>query len=210
MPEYHNIQAYISLERRSHREALRMFSGILGAHGLMTESAATWLHVLSTDLTSDDGYPPRGPTLGTTIGRTELQFDPLVYYWTSQVVRTLEAPWLEVGLLIESERIELSHLEEPRYRPELEPVLLQLVAAFMPISIDAPTFLTNEATDGKPWDAFVGDDGDPWAFDLAVAHADLVWPRLALPSGFDRTGYAGGTAIARREAWHALPWEAIE
>jgi hypothetical protein len=38
----------------------------------------------------------------------------------------------------------------------------------LPLSLDAPFFLTDAAQDGKPWDAFVGSDADPWAFDLAI------------------------------------------
>ena len=206
MPEYHNIQGYISLEHRTHQDAVRLFAKVLADLALDTPSCLEWLDVLCRDLTSEDGYPPRGPTLHAAIGAVEIEFDPLVMHWTSDVIATLSAPWLQVGLLIESERIELPHLEEPRFRPELEPVLLPLAMAFAPISRDAPTFLTNEATDGLPWESFVGDDGDPWAFDLAVAHASLAWPHSALPPGFNRAAFRGATVISRGEAWHALPW----
>jgi hypothetical protein len=205
VPEYHNVQAYLSLDHREHRDAIALFSQVLSAVTTRTEAGDAWLSSITDELSLNEGYAPSGPRLVTSAGAHVLEVRPLVHRWTADVIPHLCGSWLEVGLLLDSERIELPGLEEPRYRPELEAVLFQLVTAFLPVSIDAPTFLTNEATDGSPWEAFTGGDADPWTFDLAVAHAGLAWPQAELPPEFEWRHHDGGTVIIRSAAWSMSP-----
>ena len=205
MPEYHSIQAYLPLLERTHREAIEMFAEVLAKITLASPAAASWLDGTQRDLLSSDGYGPTGPDLVVRVGDAEVGVRPLVHHWTPSTIRHLSVPWLEFSLLLESERIEEWEGTEPRFRPELESVLLHLVASFLPLSIDSPTFLTNEATDGHPWEAFTGGQEDPWSFDLAVVNSRLTWPRDSLPPGFDRIACPGGIVVLRRSAWSTIP-----
>ena len=201
MPEYHNVQAYLSLEKRDQRQALALFRDVLAGITLANDARDEWLTALGDDLSATDGYAPNGPDLIAAIVGTKLDVRPLVHLWTPDVIPHLAAPWLETTLLLESERIEEWIGPEPRFQLAVEPALFQLVAAFLPISVDSPTFLTNEAGDGQPWETFTGGEGESWAFDLAIARTALEWPHGPLPSGFEGVELNEGVVIARRAAW---------
>jgi hypothetical protein len=206
MPELTSVQAYVSLEQRSPEQAFGMFKALLGDVRLLTPEVAEWLGSLRWS-PADDGlvYPSRQRWLAASVGGKELQVAPHALGWTRQVLPALRSDWLEVGLLLKTE--DLAHPSPDwRYRAEVTRSLYELLAAFLPISVDAPVFMTNESQDGRPWEAWIANGDGAWEFDLAIASEQVRWPRQPIPVGFSRATLKGGIAIARDEVWPVLPW----
>jgi len=209
MPELQNIQAYVTLGNRSPEQALDMFRGHLGDLHLLTGEAQAWVEGVHWSV-AEGGLisPSLQPWIHTVIEGAPLEVAPHALAWTPRSVPSLQADWLEIGLLLKTESLLSQPNYGSRYRSEVVRALYHLVRSFISISIDAPTFLTNEAQDGKPWEAWVGAGDEPWAFDLAVAIDRMAWPQQPRPSAFSQTELSGARAVARSGMWPVLPWEA--
>jgi hypothetical protein len=203
MPELHNIQAYLSLANRGFADAIDLFRQRLVQLGLATREieAVFWS-------TADDGmsYSRHEDWQVVRLVGGSIDAIPYVLGWTPRVIPALNTNWLEVGFWLRSADISGSSPTDWRYLPDRVAALFELCAALLPLSLDAPIFLTDEAQDGKPWDAFVASEGAPWAFDLAIVSEAVRWPTAPLPDGFVAAPLSGGRAIARASIWPRLPW----
>ncbi|MCE5172527.1 hypothetical protein LQV63_24950 [Paenibacillus profundus] len=93
---------------------------------------------------------------------------PFVMGWTSKSYKELQQSWLEVSLLLWTEEIVQCHFDYV-LREEHRLVIWKLMNAFSDFPIQAGVYFTNEATDGRPWEALMQNDLDNiWMFDAAI------------------------------------------
>lgn len=93
---------------------------------------------------------------------------PFVMGWTSKSIKELQQPWLEVSLFLWPEEI-VQYYFDYALREEYSLVIWKLIKILSHLSNQSSVYFTNEATDGRPWEALIQNDLDNiWMFDAAI------------------------------------------
>ena len=134
--------------------------------------AGAWMEPRSVELkgTTQDVF---GLTLAGARVRAELVYN----VWTSGTIDELTGPMLEVKLLMWSEDLAKS-TAQGGYDARSMVALQRLASGFAEVVGASAAYLTDEITDGLPWEAVVERKSpeDYWVFDMAVIDK--------LPAGF--------------------------
>ncbi|TKH43903.1 hypothetical protein C1I60_11110 [Paenibacillus terrae] len=93
---------------------------------------------------------------------------PFVMGGTSKSIKELQQPWLEVSLFLWTEE-NVQYYFDYALREEYSLVIWKLMKVLLHLSNQSSVYFTNEATDGRPWEALIQNDLDNiWMFDAAI------------------------------------------
>lgn len=201
MPEYHNIQTFQRLAHGEFSAQLERAQAAFNALGLLPPRVQALLQEFRWD-PADGGYAYSNEQIWIPVQDEAgaLEVAPFVIGWADPA--DLEAPhWLEAGLLIRSDDICCDGSELGRIRAVRKPLLYRLVQAFLPLSLDYPVVLTNEAQDTSALGVLTGEPASPLDFELAAVGHDAQWPFPEIPAGYEPVHTPAAQLLFRSDAW---------
>jgi hypothetical protein len=211
MPEYHNLQAFARYHAETFNEDLSRYRSVLQTIGCYDQSVEAWLTGIAWDV-AENGFVYTGchdPWVEFESAGMRLKAGPHVIGFTPQAYPSADAPWIEFGLLFETQDLQTgASFSTWEYRPKIGSAIWNLMKHFGPAFSEVGVFLTDEAQDGQPLQGIVEDTDARWEFDLAWipdSNARLFPPAA---DGFIRHRVPGATGVARRGVWTAPPWHA--
>ncbi|WP_256761283.1 hypothetical protein [Cohnella sp. WQ 127256] len=141
------------------------------------------------------------------IAGQRLHIRPFVMGWTSKSIKELQQPWLEVSLLLWTEEI-VQYYFDYVLREEHRSVIWKLMNAFSHFPNQSGVYFTNDATDGRPWEALIQNDLDNlWMFDAAIINKENKnYYQVIDESIFFSNLQENELLIARKETWIKEPW----
>ncbi|WP_028609789.1 hypothetical protein [Paenibacillus harenae] len=205
MSEYSQIQTYIKSNPEIFKDVIKQFAEVLNSLGLdskyfTTEQDWELLHTLwvggeaEEQLFNNDGY--------------QLHIRPYVTGWAPEERKELQDIWLEVSLLFLTVDIEnrIGQLKD-----EHKALIWVMINKFSKEFKESGVYFTNEATDGRPWEALIcGEKEGMWEFDAAIlprylSHKYEVYPTEMFFNINENTIF-----VARKSLWKSEPWLKID
>jgi len=209
MPEYSQVQTYIKCDQSNIKEIMLDFISTLNDCGIQDAEVISSFNGLEWVIDEDGSkYVSGGEvTKELMIAGQLIHIRPFVMGWTSKVFKELQQSWLEVSLLLWTEEIVQCHSDYV-LREEHRSVIWKLMNAFSHFSNQSGVYFTNEATDGRPWEAFVQNDLENiWMFDAAIINKDIMKYYEAIDESiFFSNLQDNELLIARKETWITEPW----
>ncbi len=194
MPAYHQIQAYYSLGERSVPEVLAALEHALLPIVSEQRSLHEWLSSFRWSPGEDGFVYTQHLAISLPAFPTGITPSLQLLGWTPRAFAALRADWLQLDVLFPSAQLEEQHpWQDGKLQTEVVSPLLELLCVLTTTRPCMHVHLTDEVTDGLPWEAFISGRGQPWAF-LAAAGLD----ETALPRGtesFEQRAFAGHTVV---------------
>lgn len=187
MPEYHQVQVFVDLQRQSLAQVLPIIETALDQIGCLTPTtrhlvrSLVWPDTAESLVFVSDYDFPEGLL---TLANQSLVVRPLIMGWAPEVYPALKNRWLELELLFESESLEdVSAFPAVSYRVGMIRAIASVMAQFAyPLPTEA-VFLTNELQDGRAWEGQIeGDAQKRWDFELALIRPSLAQLYHPVPS----------------------------
>ena len=172
MPELSNIQTFIELKDKDYSSALEPFKQVLinlEAWNEQTERAFK-----NPDWRDEDGFvfSELMNLEERTTKYSGIRIRPLVHVWTPKVDPTLRSNWISCDLLIESDEL-IDNYSTGQFR-EYTFDFVEHLAFEMTNNLGTPTYFTNEADDGEPFDGLrTANQNELWSFDYALIPVEL-------------------------------------
>ena len=213
MPEYHQIQVTVPYDEARFGETMARYVGALREIGCISPAVEAWAAGVRWE-PSDGGFVYGGGMehwLAFELAGGRFRAAPTVMGWNPETYPASARSWVQLDLIFESAEIEdaSEFPERLRFHPHLAAGLWSAVAAFARAFPEAGVFLTNEATDGEPWEGTIEKDARKiWSFDLAVVQASQAAIYARVPDTHWSRADADFLAFADRRSWTQPPWEA--
>ncbi|GAV11706.1 hypothetical protein [Paenibacillus sp. NAIST15-1] len=210
MPEYSQVQTYIKCDQSNIKEIILDFISTLNDCGIKDAEMISAISGLEWALDEDGSMYVSGGevTKEIIIAEQLIHIRPFVMGWTSKSFKALQQSWLEVSFLLWTEEIVQSQLDYV-LREEHRSVIWKLMNSFSQhLPNQSGVYFTNEATDGRPWEAFVQNDLENiWMFDAAIINKDIMKYYEAIDESiFFSNLQDNELLIARKETWIKEPW----
>lgn len=136
----------------------------------------------------------------------QLHIRPFVMGWTPEVINELQEPWLEVSLLFWTEEIQFDS-STGQLKDEHKSLIWTLMEQFSEHFKESGVYFTNEATDGRPWEALVcGIQENIWAFDAVILPTHLFDVYRGSPKEMFNKTNENIMYLARKSIWESEPW----
>ncbi|MCG7406518.1 hypothetical protein MH117_03745 [Paenibacillus sp. ACRRX] len=209
MPEYSQIQTYIKCDQTNIKEIMHDFINVLHDCGIKDAEIVSTFRGLEWEMDEDGSmYVSEGEdTKELMMDGHLLHIRPFVMGWTSKSIKELQQSWLEVSLLFWTEEIVQSSYDYV-LREELRSVIWKVLTAFSHLPNHSGVYFTNEAADGRPWEALMQNDlDDIWMFDAAIINkGNMNYDQVIDEAIFFSKLQENELFIARRETWIKEPW----
>ena len=207
MPEYHQIQTTVACEPSRFPEMAERFARVLREIGCSSPALDTWIAALHWE-GAELAEGVARPWIGFELAGAGLTAAPCVISGGPDIYPRFSGTWVQFDLLFESASIEdNSRFPEVRFEPGLAPALWTAVSAFADGFPDHGVFLTNEWSDGRPWEGMVEGDAEKlWSFDLGLVPEAMAPLFAAVPETHWSRREDGRLAFADRRSWSAPPW----
>ncbi|MDF2804834.1 MAG: hypothetical protein K0S61_4739 [Anaerocolumna sp.] len=208
MPEYSHIQTYVKCNESNFAKILSEFSQVLASLGFDESYIRENFHGLAWEV-CDNGFMYVGSNADSKsieiIGKT-FNVRPYVMGWTSEAIKSLNEPWLQINLLFETEELIESYVTL-KYKPEVEAPLWHCMLLLSNYFSEVGTYLTDEITDGRSWETLMGEGNSLWDFDAAIIPQHLYSFYREVPMGFSTLKQGTDTYCIFNKVWNHLPWE---
>ncbi len=209
MPEYSQIQTYIKCDQTNIKEIMHNFINALQECGIKDAELISAFRGLEWEMDEDGSmYVSEGEeTKELLVAGQLLHIRPFVMGWTSKSIKELQQSWLEVSLLFWTEEIVQSSFDYV-LREEVRSVIWKVMTAFSHLPNQSGVYFTNEAGDGRPWEALMQNDlDDIWMFDAAIINkGNMNYYQSIEEAIFFSNLQENEILIARRERWVKEPW----
>ncbi|MFU1796243.1 hypothetical protein ACM1RC_20465 [Paenibacillus azoreducens] len=209
MPEYSQIQTYIKCDQSNIKEIMHDFINTLNECGIKDAQIISAFSGLEWEMDEDGSMDVSGGevTKELVIGGQLLHIRPFVMGWTSKTIQELQQSWLEISLLFWTEEIIQCQFDYV-LREEHRSVIWKLMQEFSHFPNQSGVYFTNEATDGRPWEALVQNELDNiWMFDAAIINkGNMNYYQAIDESIFFSNLQENELLIARKETWVKEPW----
>ncbi|NRF94835.1 hypothetical protein HQN89_28500 [Paenibacillus frigoriresistens] len=205
MSEYSQIQTYIKSIPENFKCVIKRFAEVLESLGLDSKYFTTeqeW-ELLHTTWLGGDAEEQLFHNDGD-----QLHIRPYVTGWTPEVRKELQDTWLEVSLLFLTVEIEnrIGQLKD-----EHKSLIWAMMEKFSKEFTESGVYFTNEATDGRPWEALIcGENEDKWEFDAAILPENLSQIYKDYPTEMFININEKTTFVARKAIWRSAPWLTID
>jgi len=209
MPEYSQIQTYLKCDNSNIKEIMTDFIHALNKCGINDAAIINDFNRLEWQIDEDGSLYVNGgdTTKELMIDEQWLHIRPFVMGWTSKSIKELKQSWLEVSLLFWTEEIvqdSFNYVLKEKYRS----MIWKLMNIFSHFPNQSGVYFTNEATDGRPWEALIQNDSDNmWMFDAVIMNKK----NMDFYEGIDESIFFSNVQekeilIARKETWVKEPW----
>ncbi|MGC5776303.1 hypothetical protein [Paenibacillus pabuli] len=209
MPEYSQIQTYLKCDNNNIKEIMTDFINALNKCGINDAEIISDFSRLEWQIDEDGSMYVSGgdETKEHMIDGQRLHIRPFVMGWTSKNIKQLQQSWLEVSLLFWTEEIVQNSFNYV-LREEYRPVIWKLMNVFSHLPNQSGVYFTNEATDGRPWEALIQNDSDNiWMFDAVIMNkVKMDFYQVIDESRFFSNVQEKEILIARKETWLNVPW----
>lgn len=209
MPEYSQIQTYLKCDNSNIKEITTDFINALNECGINDAEIISIFSGLEWQIDEDGSMYVSGgdETKELMIDGQRLHIRPFVMGWTSKSIKELQQSWLEVSLLFWTEELVQNSFNYV-LREEYRSVIWKLMNVFSHFPNQSGVYFTNEATDGRPWEALIQNDSDNiWMFDAVIMNKEnLNFYQDIDESIFFSNVQEKGILIARKETWAKVPW----
>ncbi|MCM3631650.1 hypothetical protein M3194_30630 [Paenibacillus glycanilyticus] len=202
MSEYSQIQTYIKSVPENFKDIIRQYADLLDSLGLESKyftSEQKWglLHTLWLGGDAEEQL--------FNNGWCQLHIRPYVTGWIPEERDEPQDTWLEVSLLFLTVEI-----ENPK--DEIKSLLWGIMKKFSDKFPDSSgVYLTNEVTDGKPWEALTYGEEGIWEFDAAILPKYLSFNYKDYPADEMFTKINEHSIfVARKAIWQTEPWLIID
>ncbi|WP_042203227.1 hypothetical protein [Paenibacillus camerounensis] len=205
MPEYSQIQTYLKCDQNNFYSIIKNFSVTLNSLGL---DAKYFTNELEWEYTDEENSHVGGGDYAQLLDNNgnPLHIRPYVMLWTPQVISELQESWLEVSLLFGSEEI-VFNSSTGQLKDEHKSLLWAMMKHFSEQFKESGVYFTNEATDGRPWEALVcGAQDNMWAFDAAILPKHLFDVYRDSPKEMYLKKKGNMLCFARKSIWTSEPW----
>lgn len=212
MPEYHQIQTCVELEKRDFSQVLSNYQILLASLNCLTDTIKNWLQTIPWEV-ADDGFVYTGCNndLWVSLSSTKanLKLSPHLLGITPLIFPQLKNNWVEVAFLIESESIDdLSHFPAVHYQPGVGPTVCQIMAKFAEVFPQSCIYFSDEAQDGNAWEGLIEGNRDKiWEFELASIPATHQSWYCSLSEKYFSSFFNSQLWLARKAVWQNPPWE---
>jgi hypothetical protein len=209
MPEYSQVQTYVRCHKDNFSEVLSQFSKVLIYLGFDENYIEENFCNLEWEV-SDNGFMYVGSNTKSKSIEVKgclLNIRPHVMGWTKEVITNLNESWLEISLLFETEEL-IESYDTLRYKTEVQTPLWHCMLTISNYFQEVGTYLTDEVTDGRPWEALVGDGDGYWNFDAAIIPKQILNYYTDVPRDFSTVKQGAVMYCMYREVWNCAPWEA--
>lgn len=136
-----------------------------------------------------------------------LHIRPYVMGWTPDTFKELNGSWLEVSLLFWTKEIEKDY-RTGQLKEIYKPLIWNMMKKFSDEFTESGVYLTNEVTDGQPWEAQVTCNMmELWTFDAAILPHYLINNYREQNEGiFHFKHDKEKLYIVRKSVWNEEPW----
>lgn len=208
MPEYFQIQTYVKCNNTKYPYLVNEFIELISLLGFSKERLLEEFSQIEWEVAEDGlAYVGGGPNdQFLNSNNMNLTVRPYIKGWTLDVIPGLSEVWLEISLLLHAEEIEEEY-EQGLLKQPLQPIIWMLLTHISNHFSETGTFLTNEATDGVPWEALMKKSEGKWAFDAAFIPNHLCDEYSKIDEElFFYKKWEKGLFFARKAAWMEEPW----
>ena len=207
MPEYSHIQSYVKCNKDNFAFVLSRFVSVLSKIGFNEMFLADSFYGLEWEI-CDNGFmyvgsntkPLRIDLLGTS-----LNVRPYVMGWTPEVIKQISEPWLEISLLFETEEI-ITDYRTLQLKDDVKNPIWNTMVLISKHFNETGTYLTDEVTDGRPWEALLGCNNDIWSFDAAIIPPSIAPNYNKLPKNYINKKVNETIYLVNRDVWSKEPW----
>ena len=209
MPEFHNLQCYTVLDRRTFRDTISRFETVLRTCGVRGARVEEYLRTAGWESPADE-FVSTGNHAWVEFASAgfHLRAAPHIVGYTPDAFPGQDRGWLEVGMLFETEDLQTgSSFSTWAYKPGLGPAIWNLMTHFGPAFSEVGIFFTDEAQDGQALEGLIEDSEARWQFDLAWIPENNAARFSQRPDAFIQRRVPGGVGIARKGAWSDPPWD---
>ena len=157
---------------------------------------------------SDNGFIYSGcniRTLQTDLLGISLNIRPYVLGWTPKVLKQINEPWLEISLLFHVE--EIMNDDKNQIRHEIKLPLWNAMVHISKCFSETGIYLTDELTDGMPWEASLRCNDNVWSFHAAIIPAEISALYKDLHDNYIRKEANGNIYLIDKTFWGAAPWQ---
>ncbi|MCR2806076.1 hypothetical protein [Paenibacillus soyae] len=201
MSEYSQIQTYIKSTPQNFKNVIERFATVLDTVGLdfkyfTTDQEWELLHTLwvggdaEEQLYNNNGY--------------ELHIRPYVTGWSPEERKEFQDTWLEISLLFLTVELEnrIGQLKD-----EHKPLVWAMMEIFSKEFTESGVYLTNEATDGMPFENLISREKENiWEFDAAILPEFLSHTYKDCPGEMFINSNVNSIFVARKSKWRTEPW----
>ncbi|MBD2843557.1 hypothetical protein IDH44_00010 [Paenibacillus sp. IB182496] len=209
MPEYSQIQTYLKCDQSNIKEILLDFIAALNEIGIYENKIISAFNRLEWDIAEDGALSVTGgeETIELKIHGQQIHIRPFVMGWTLNSIKELQQSWLEVSLLLWTEEITQSSFCNT-VREEYRSTIWEFMNVFSRIFNQSGVYFTNEATDGRPWEAIIqAEPSGTWMFDAAIINDVLIYYYKEIDdNNFFSKNNETKLLIARKDTWINEPW----
>ncbi len=204
MPEYSHIQTYVKCNKDNYNTILNQFACVLSELGFDKEFLSECFNGLEWEI-SDNGFMYVGSNIKTVeieLFGLSLHIKPNVLGWTPEVIKQLKEPWLEISLTFETNEIENS---EFKIKNDAKIPLWNTMQRLSWQFHETGTYLTDEVTDGVPWQALLGFNNDIWSFDAAIIPIHLAKYYGDLNKNYSTINDVNRIYLVNKNTWGEAP-----
>ncbi len=209
MPEYSQIQTYIKCDQNNIKEVMNDVINTLNECGIKDAKIISDFCGLEWEVDEDGSMYVSGgdETREFMFAGQLIHIRPYVMEWTSKSIKKLQQSWLEVSLLFWAEEIVQCSFDYV-LKEEHRSVIWKLMTTFSQLHNQTGVYFTNEATDGRPWEALIQNDlNSIWMFDAAIINKASMNCYQALDESIFFSNYQeNDLLIARKQTWIKEPW----
>lgn len=137
---------------------------------------------------------------------SSLKIRPYVMGWTPQVISILSEPWLEICLLYETEELIIDYTTF-NLKKEVKKPIWDTMTLMSQYFSETGVFFTDEVSDGRPWEALIGDNPDFFSFDAAIIPNKFKTIYKNTPSPFLYKRCGDSMLIINKDVWGEIPWD---
>ena len=145
------------------------------------------------------------PTVSINLFGIFLKVRPIVLGWTPKIMKEIKEPWLEISLLFEVEDI-VRDFQESSLKDEVKKPLWATMVVISNEFSETGVYLTDEITDGRPWEAYLGCHDDFWCFDAAIIPLAITDNNTCFPDNFFRKEVDKSLYFMNKVAWGKASW----
>jgi len=206
MPEFSPVQTYVKFIKNLTNILSKFINALIeiGYNGDSLQeqfSKLTWEH-------SDNGFIYISTSMKTErvfFRDVSLNLTPHLMGWTPEVIPKLKETWLELSLLFETEEI-IKDFNTLTLKDEVKLPIWESMKLLSKYFWETGVYLTNEATDGRPWEAIIGEGQDFWSFDAAILPNIYDKYYLIPPLDFVKESNNDKLLIVNKLIWGNEPW----
>ncbi|HEX9062429.1 MAG TPA: hypothetical protein VF941_19835 [Clostridia bacterium] len=207
MPAYIFIQCFIEYREDSFKYDLDRFRSVLQDINFNEQYLSSYIDNIKWELGEND-FIYSGcdmPSETKMILNECFYVRPLIMGFTPKGYEGLKNNWVEFSLLLLEDEITKDYGTGEMHEHVKKSIwyMCNLVSKHFQ---DVPVFLTDELTDAKPWEAFIGLDDNMYSFDLAIVPLKYQNAYKNIPEGFRSIDLHGKKYISRMQVWGNEPW----